>query len=88
MDVEEDIVEYCSTCLSLAIVQDKDDIVPYCNDCKGCNIVSGTFEEWESLHKEKYPDQWILQPRNIISRETIKHEYNILKEKLNGREKA
>ena len=88
MDVEEDIVEYCSTCLSLAIVQDKDDIVPYCNDCKGCNIVSGTFEEWESLHKEKYPDQWILHPRNIISRETIKRKYNILKEKLNGREKA
>lgn len=88
MNDEEDIVEYCNTCLSLAIVQDKDDIVPYCNDCKGCNIVSGTFEEWESLHKAKYPDQWILHPRNIISRETIKHTYNILKEKLNGREKS
>lgn len=88
MEEDEDILEFCSTCLSLAIVQDKDDIVPYCNDCKGCSISSGTLEEWEALHKEKYPEQWILHPRNIVSRETIKHKFNILKSKLNGRDKT
>lgn len=48
---EDEDVEYCKACLSLAILGE-DDV--YCNVCGSTDIGCLTIDKWEALYKEKY----------------------------------
>lgn len=62
-EYEDDSVYYCKRCLSLGIVE-----MPfmksqsYCKHCGAVDVgVAATFEEWETMYKEKYGHAFVVK---------------------------
>lgn len=73
MNENDDNVYFCANCLSLAILTENN--IDYCKNC-GCSIIKeDTIDNWEKLHKEKYPKGKILHGRGIFIDDYKENEY-------------
>lgn len=57
-ELEDDIIFWCNRCKSLSILESESTLkefgdVSYCKDCGCTEIVSGTYDDWESLYREE-----------------------------------
>lgn len=55
--VEEESVEYCKSCLSLAILDDE--VEPFCNVCGSTDIGFATIEEWQEMYVRRHGSSYI-----------------------------
>lgn len=53
---EEDIILYCRTCLSFAVVEECG--IDYCEDCGSTDIGEMDVVEWEKAYIKRYGHKW------------------------------
>lgn len=75
--MSEEKVEFCTSCLSLAILDDGYE--PYCNVCGGTDISSAGIEEWQGLYEKRFGESFLKSKKPKWEQEKRKNINKIWK---------